>query len=82
MSQTQTAIELTTNPPGPRHDEQQRPVEELEQNNYTLSKGPTAAIFLSVSGITGISSLLAGVVTVTLPSMVESLSIPPSLLLW
>jgi MFS family permease len=47
-----------------------------------LRKGTTAIIFTSIAGVTLISSMLAGVVTVALPHMVVDLSIPQSLLLW
>ena len=47
-----------------------------------LNKGPTTAIFISILGVNGISSMLAGLVTIALPHMVTTLSIPPSLLLW
>lgn len=47
-----------------------------------LHKGSTAVIFATVTGITGISSLLAGLVTVALPRMAEDLELSDSLLLW
>jgi MFS family permease len=40
------------------------------------------AVFFSIIGVTSISSMLAGLVTIALPHMVTDLSIPPSLLLW
>jgi hypothetical protein len=46
------------------------------------SKGTTAIVLLSVICITGISSLLAGLVTVGLPRMAHDLNLQPSLLLW
>lgn len=47
-----------------------------------LNRGPTTAIFLSILGVTGISSMLAGLVTIALPDMVTTISIPPALILW
>lgn len=86
MSQTTTAVELTTNPPAPKAAPTQSEGVVLGGDNVppptTLAKGPTAAIFFSIGGVNLISTLLAGVVTVALPHMVTDLSIPPSLLLW
>jgi hypothetical protein len=47
-----------------------------------LKKGTTAIIFASITGVTGISSLLSGLVTVILPTMAKDLDISKSLLLW
>jgi MFS family permease len=47
-----------------------------------LKRGASGAIFFSIIGVTAISSMLAGLVTIALPHMVTTLSIPPSLLLW
>ncbi|ETN42395.1 uncharacterized protein HMPREF1541_01549 [Cyphellophora europaea CBS 101466] len=86
MSQTQTVVELTTNPPAFKTDAPTPAPAVLasdhEPTPVSLSKGPTAAIFFSIGGVTLISSMLAGVVTVALPHMVTALKIPPSLLLW
>ena len=82
MAQTQTAIELTTNPPAAELEPPQPQSEVLAQRNAALRKGPTAIIFTSVTAVTGISSLLNGIVTVALPRMVHDLEIPTSLLLW
>ena len=82
MSQTQTAIELTTKPPGGEQEDVRSQEEALESRNAALRKGPTAIIFTSVTAVTGISSLLAGLVTVALPRIVHDLDIPHSLLLW
>ncbi|KAK4942309.1 hypothetical protein LTR10_017916 [Elasticomyces elasticus] len=46
------------------------------------SKGTTAAIFASITGVTGISSLLTGMVTVMLPKMAKDLDISDAVLLW
>lgn len=82
MSQTQTAIELPTKPPGGGQEPAQPHDEVLESRNAALQKGSTAIIFTSVTAVTGISSLLAGLVTVALPRIVHDLDIPHSLLLW
>lgn len=82
MSQTQTAIELTAKPPGGEREPIQPREEVLETRNAALRKGSTAIIFTSVTAVTGISSLLAGLVTVALPRIVHDLNIPHSLLLW
>ncbi|KAH6884588.1 integral membrane protein [Thelonectria olida] len=47
-----------------------------------MSKKRTFVVISSVTFITGIGSLLSGVVTVCLPTMVEDLQIAPGLLLW
>ena len=82
MTQTQTAIELTTNPPTEETERSQPQSDVVNLPNTALRKGPTAVIFTSVTAVTGISSLLAGLVTVALPRMVHDLEIPTSLLLW
>ena len=82
MSQTHTAIELTTKPPGGEQAPTSPPADDLERPNTELRKGSTAIIFTSVTAVTGISSLLAGLVTVALPRIVHDLDIPSSLLLW
>ena len=47
-----------------------------------LQKGATAVIFASITGVTGISSLLSGLVTVVLPIMARDLGLSDSVLLW
>jgi hypothetical protein len=47
-----------------------------------VSKSQTVIVISSVTVITGISSLLAGLVTVGLPTIAKDLSIPPGLVLW
>jgi hypothetical protein len=47
-----------------------------------VSKSQTVIVISSVTVITGISSLLAGLVTVGLPTIARDLSIPPGLVLW
>ncbi|KAL5392655.1 hypothetical protein DPSP01_000359 [Paraphaeosphaeria sporulosa] len=46
------------------------------------TKGTTAIVLVTVVCVTMISTLLAGLVTVGLPTMAEDLDIPASLLLW
>ncbi|KAJ4303381.1 hypothetical protein N0V90_002274 [Kalmusia sp. IMI 367209] len=46
------------------------------------TKGTTAIVLVTVVCVTMISTLLAGLVTVGLPTMAQELNIPPSLLLW
>lgn len=46
------------------------------------TKGTTAIVLVTVVCVTMISTLLAGLVTVGLPTMAAELDIPPSLLLW
>lgn len=82
MAQTQTAIELTTKPAGADQQPHESQGDVHETPNQTLRKGPTAIIFTSVTAVTGISSMLAGLVTVALPRIVHDLDIPTSLLLW
>jgi hypothetical protein len=82
MAQTQTAIELiATSPRG--QQKQDAPQPEVQPNpNHALRKGPTTIIFTSITAVNTISSMLAGLVTVALPRMVDDLDIPPSLTLW
>ncbi len=47
-----------------------------------LQKGTTVIIFASITGVTGISSLLSGLVTIVLPIMARDLNLSPSVLLW
>jgi hypothetical protein len=46
------------------------------------TKGTTAIVLVTVVCVTMISTLLAGLVTVGLPTMAAELDIPPNLLLW
>jgi len=54
----------------------------LERTSTTTSKATTAIVIASVTLITGISTLLSGLTTVTLPTMANDLDIPDNLLLW
>lgn len=63
----------------------QQPLEPTTTNRSEppdLGKGKTAVVIASVTCVTGISSLLAGVVTVTLPVMARDLPLDEQLLLW
>ena len=80
-----TTIELQTPPTTSVLSVQAAPQTEdngPELEPRPLQKGTTAVIFATVTGVTGISSLLAGLVTVTLPRMAQDLELPNSLLLW
>ncbi|KAF5009312.1 hypothetical protein FDECE_4459 [Fusarium decemcellulare] len=52
------------------------------QPENTISKGRTAAIIVCITCITGISNLLAGLLTVCIPVIAAELNIPPGLELW
>lgn len=45
-------------------------------------KGTTVVIIATVAGVTVVSSMLAGIVTIALPVMAKDLEIPEALLLW
>lgn len=45
-------------------------------------KGTTAVIITTIAGVTMISSLLSGIVTISLPVMAKDLEISQALLLW
>lgn len=45
-------------------------------------KGTTAVIITTITGVTMISSLLSGLVTISLPAMAKDLQISDALLLW
>ena len=45
-------------------------------------KGTTAIIITTITGVTMISSLLNGLVTISLPAMAKDLQISDALLLW
>ncbi|TDZ24512.1 putative MFS-type transporter [Colletotrichum orbiculare MAFF 240422] len=51
-------------------------------HNEDISKGKTVVVISSVTCITAISSLLAGVVTVCIPAMARDVNLEGSLLLW
>ncbi|TDZ30613.1 putative MFS-type transporter [Colletotrichum spinosum] len=51
-------------------------------HNEDISKGKTVVVISSVTCITAISSLLAGVVTVCIPAMTRDVNLEGSLLLW
>ncbi|KZL75275.1 integral membrane protein [Colletotrichum tofieldiae] len=89
---TTTTVELVTTPATPPL---QPPTSSacLRQSNQTsfppeneqhedLSKGKTLVVISSVTCITGVSSLLAGLVTVCIPAMARDVNLEKSLLLW
>ena len=82
MSQTTTAIELTTDPAGFKSTLPEQAPAVPHERNEAAKKGSTAIVFLSITCVTGISTLLSGIVTVVLPKMVEDLDVPRSLMLW
>ena len=82
MSQTTTAIELTTDPAGSKYTAPEQESTVSQKRNVAARKGSTAIVFLSTTFVTAFSSLLSGVVTVSLPKMVADLDIPHSLMLW
>lgn len=55
---------------------------EEAQHDDSMSKGKTVVVISSVTCITGISSLLAGVVTVCIPAMARDVNLESNLLLW
>jgi hypothetical protein len=65
-----------------------RPIVDTTQNAALAepiqepTKATTAIVLVTVVCVTMISTLLAGLVTVGLPTMAAELDIPPSLLLW
>ncbi|KAF4815249.1 putative MFS-type transporter [Colletotrichum siamense] len=56
------------------------PAEDAQHED--ISKGKTVVVISSVTCITGISSLLAGVVTVCIPAMAKDVNLEGNLLLW
>jgi hypothetical protein len=61
---------------------QREPTVTAEEDEDEVSKSQTVIVISSVTVITGISSLLAGLVTVGLPTIARDLKIPTALLLW
>lgn len=56
------------------------PAEDAQHED--ISKGKTVVVISSVTCITGINSLLAGVVTVCIPAMAKDVNLEGNLLLW
>ena len=75
-------MELTTDPAGVKSTAPEQESVVPQGRNLAARKGSTAVVFLSTTFVTGMSSLLSGVVTVSLPKMVVDLDIPHSLMLW
>jgi hypothetical protein len=51
-------------------------------NSIALRKGTTVIVSASIAGVTGISALQNGLVTVVLPKMAKDLNLSDSVLLW
>lgn len=88
MSAT-TTIELTRPPAGKTsqvgtsHDmSAEHSIETNAPAVVVQKKGTTAFIITTIAGVTVISSLLSGIVTIALPVMARDLDIPPALLFW
>lgn len=58
------------------------PAASTEAAAVEVSKRKTAIVITIITTVTGISSLLAGVVTVALPTIGRDLSLSPGVLLW
>lgn len=88
MSLPGSAIELVA-PPAAVHI-QRKPNEDnipdrLEATAAPVrvqSKGTTTVIITAITGVTTISSLLNGLVSITLPAIAKDLDIPDALILW
>ena len=77
------AMALTVQKPISGQDEGHSEVETpLVLDQPELPRLTTAIIFASIVGVTGISSLLSGLVTVILPTMARDLKLSDSVLLW
>lgn len=83
-----TTVELTELPNAPAvhiskvvQNESDR-AETTPTNDTVQDKRVTAFIVTTITGVTLISSLLNGIVTIGLPAMAKSLHIPPGLLYW
>ena len=59
-----------------------KPHEYEPKSNSSKSTFDTAIIITIVSFITGVSSLLAGLVVVAIPTIVDDFDLPPHLKLW
>ncbi|KAL0934518.1 MFS transporter [Colletotrichum truncatum] len=87
-----TTVELVTAPatPLPQLSASPSNTPSSNQNSFSaedvqhddISKGKTLVVITSVTCITGISSLLAGIVTVCIPAMAKDVNLESSLLLW
>lgn len=65
-----------TNTDSTLHEESSAPTPKVE------NRGTTALIISTITGVTTISSLLSGLVTIALPAIAKDLEIPQALLLW
>ncbi|KFZ18016.1 hypothetical protein V501_01403 [Pseudogymnoascus sp. VKM F-4519 (FW-2642)] len=80
LTQSLTHPELPTGP-GLGDTPSIRAVEEVEAN-LSVSGSRAVAIITCITCISGISNLLAGLLTVCIPVIAEDLNIPPALQLW
>jgi len=83
MSAT-TTIELVTAVEGRSKNTTsiEQNVEPVPANIKVESKGVTAIIITTITGVNLISTLLAGIVTISLPAMAKDLDISEALMLW
>jgi len=83
MSAT-TTIELSTVAEGRNKSTTpiEQNVESVPANVKVESKGVTAIIITTITGVSLISTLLAGIVTISLPAMAKDLDISEALMLW
>jgi len=88
MSAT-TTIELFGGPDSRAHNAQDKDTTPFPLNVETApaiakvqEKGTTAVIIATITGVTMISSLLSGLITISLPAMAKDLQISDALLLW
>lgn len=84
-----TTIELTTPHDGKISQVRRSHEHTLEQSteiartsSVVEKKGTTAFIITTIAGVTMISSLLSGIVTIALPVMAKDLEISQALLFW
>lgn len=72
---TRQGPDISVSPDGTAHVE-------AAPDHKVQGKGKTALIVVTIAGVTMISSLLSGLVTISLPEMAKSLDIPSGLLFW
>lgn len=83
------SVALTPLPPStqslarrPSSDSERTHLTRVRSRSINVTKGKTFIVITSVTVVTGISSLISGVITVALPTLALDLSIPTGLLLW
>ena len=83
MMELQEAHTANVAKPGAPHITTSASNEEASVPVAKVEKKATTAIIIStIAGVTMISSLLSGLVTISLPTMARDLDIPEALLLW